>query len=282
MITAKNVHGNGQHAITAPLQLNSSTGVNVSDPNGTLRITQQMTAAAGVSIGKGGPGTLAVRNVRMDGLVVTGGTVHVERNGTPGGTSILKTLSIGLTGRLDLDDNDLLVRYTGANPYVTIRDYVIKGLTFGATGIVSSAAQSAGNTVHAVVDNARLHLANWEGTPIDDATIIVKYTLRGDATLDGKVDFNDLVKLAQNYNNTTGLASWDMGDFNYDGNVDFNDLVRVAQNYNTALPAGPIPGAPADFPPDLARAFASVPEPSTAAAFAVLGLVRLRRRHRRV
>jgi len=52
------------------------------------------------------------------------------------------------------------------------------------------------------------------------------------------------------------------GDFNYDGNTDFLDLVKLAQNYNTGLPSEPIPGGSAAFQADLARAFASVPEPS--------------------
>ena len=75
------------------------------------------------------------------------------------------------------------------------------------------------------------------------------------------------MKLAQNYNTTVSATTqswWNHGDFTYDGIVDFNDLVKLAQNYNTALPSSPIPGAPVDFNADLAKAFASVPEPSGA------------------
>jgi hypothetical protein len=60
-----------------------------------------------------------------------------------------------------------------------------------------------------------------------------------DANHDGSIDFNDLVKLAQNYNISDGNRTWEQGDFTGDGNVDFNDLVVLAQNYNTT------PGAPA-------------------------------------
>jgi hypothetical protein len=80
----------------------------------------------------------------------------------------------------------------------------------------------------------------------------------GDANLDGTVDFNDLVKLAQSYN--TSGKTWFSGDFTYDGNVDFNDLVVLAQHYNQAVPADVALGSAA-FSADLGRAFASVPEP---------------------
>jgi hypothetical protein len=63
------------------------------------------------------------------------------------------------------------------------------------------------------------------------------FVLAGDANHDRSVDFNDLVKLAQNYN-TTGRTYAD-GDFTGDGKVDFNDLVVLAQRYNTSLSATP-------------------------------------------
>ena len=66
-------------------------------------------------------------------------------------------------------------------------------------------------------------------------------TLAGDATLDGKVYFNDLVKLAQNYNTTfdeSTVSWWFNGDFTNDGKVDFNKLrplARRGRNRNLAI-----------------------------------------------
>jgi len=122
--------------------------------------------------------------------------------------------------------------------------------------------------------------ADWvlnEATGVNDAGVIVGtgtlagaahgFLLRplaaGDATADGSVDFNDLVKLAQNYN-SSGPSLWEQGDFNGDGLVDFNDLVLLAQNYNTTQ-TGVFASSPA-FAVDLAAAFAEVPEPSSVAA----------------
>jgi len=107
----------------------------------------------------------------------------------------------------------------------------------------------------------------------------------GDANADGRVDFSDLVALAQNYNGGVP-TDWEHADFTGDGLVDFNDLVALAQNYNTIqfdLPAAaaPLQGT-GDFQRDLAAAMASVPEPSvvsiTATALALLPLVRRRRK----
>ncbi len=102
--------------------------------------------------------------------------------------------------------------------------------------------------------------------------------LLGDATFDGKVDFADLIVLAQHYNTPPGTAIWADGDFNGDGNVDFADLVSLAQNYSAAASA-PVPGATPAFQADLAAAFAQVPEPATLLPLgvAILHLVSRRR-----
>jgi hypothetical protein len=101
----------------------------------------------------------------------------------------------------------------------------------------------------------------------------------GDANLDGVVDFNDLAKLAQNYNASSG-KTWFDGDFNYDGSVDFLDLALMAQNYNQPVPSDPALASPA-FDADLARAFASVPEPGTLCGLGMGWLVLASRRRNR-
>jgi hypothetical protein len=132
-------------------------------------------------------------------------------------------LNISGDGTLDLTNNSLSVNYNVTDPFPSIRKWVV-----GKT-IFSSLADASHN----------LGYADRPGG-IDFApfgTVLVKYTLYGDANLDRRVDFADLVALAQNYNQRAGVANWDQGDFNYDSLVDFKDLTLLAQNYNKSMAA---------------------------------------------
>jgi Ca2+-binding RTX toxin-like protein len=84
-------------------------------------------------------------------------------------------------------------------------------------------------------------------------SVNVHYTLTGDATLDGSVDFGDLAELVRNYDADTGFIT---GDFTYDGVVDFDDLVKLARNYGTSLPGSP-PAGGASLEEDLRETFES-------------------------
>jgi hypothetical protein len=184
------------------------------------------------------------------------------------------------TGVIELDPGGAAgVKTSVTNARAQIRDGHIR----------ASQADSDPSAAVAMALASDLGVANtWRGVTVTSNDILFFPARFGDANLDGAVDFNDLVKLAQNYNTADIPAgykyvTWVQGDFTYDGIVDFNDLVKLAQNYNTALPTSPVPGAPGDFTTDLARAFASVPEPSGAliTLLAACGFVLPRRRRRR-
>ena len=180
-------------------------------------------------------------------------------------------------GTVDVGANGLVVSGSidGASAatnaaLANVRNLILVGAQHAnaGPGIVSSAAQSDARLAVGYARAADLfqgHGGTFLGQSVDPDAILVRTTLAGDADLDGWVDFNDLVALAQNYNTRVADNTdswWTHGDVTYDGVVDFNDLVKLAQNYNTALTPAPIPGASAAFDADLARAFASVPEPS--------------------
>jgi hypothetical protein len=109
----------------------------------------------------------------------------------------------------------------------------------------------------------------------------------GDANADRAVNFADLVALAQNYGDSSGLARWSAGDFNEDGNVSFVDLVVLAQNYGSAAPAeaqvvGQFgSGFASDWRQARELAASGVPEPATGGLMAAFGVLLARRGTRR-
>jgi hypothetical protein len=100
-------------------------------------------------------------------------------------------------------------------------------------------------------------------------------TRYGDANLDKKVDFDDLLSLAQNYGNTT-TGTWALGDFDGNNTVAFEDLLALAQNYGFA---GVVPGASGEFMVDWTLAQSMVPEPVSASAL-MIGFAAARRNRR--
>lgn len=152
-------------------------------------------------------------------------------------------------------------------------------IVYHPAGIELSSAEprlnrQVGNSSDGLYDSTLLPNQDIGIAPTADG-FTIKKTISGDTNLDGKVDFADLVVVAQHYGTNEGR--WRFGDVTHDGKVDFADLVRVAQNYGDVLPSQDIPGAPADFQNDLAAAFAQVPEPAAMAPFAVLCLALFRR-----
>jgi hypothetical protein len=198
-------------------------------------------------------------------------------------------------GRVDLTRNGMIVDYAaGASPLADVAAAVARGYHGGAwdgPGITSADAATAPTRSAVGYAEANTVLRPGEtflGQAVDDTAVLVRFTLSGDATLDGVVDFDDLVAVAQNYNRGSPIGDprrWREGDFTYDGVVDFNDLVLLAQNYNGVLPAAAaaVPGASAAFSGDLTAAFAAVvPEPlSGSAAIGAGALLHLTRRRRR-
>lgn len=134
-------------------------------------------------------------------------------------------------GKLDLADSDLVVNYTGATPYPSVRPWMLAGIVAGR-GVFSSTTSASNPTILGMVDNARLHKNTWNGFTVSDGSdyrqLLARKTLLGDVNLDGKVDSVDEMIIFANLNHSN--ATYFQGDINYGGSVTLDDLAIVQAN----------------------------------------------------
>ncbi len=201
----------------------------------------------------------------------TSARARVTSGGGTLGTSKVNTLTITTSGRLDLTDHDMLIDYTGASPFADIKAALQSGYgtgTFnGSVGIISSTAGASTNPKTAIGYAEATDVLGPVGGPFsgqtaDGTTVLLRYTLSGDANLDKTVNLDDFTRLAAGFGVST---IWSGGDFNYNGSVTLDDFTALAANFGRTLAA------------DLPRGSA-VPEPATLSLLAGAALLAGRRR----
>lgn len=231
---------------------NSYTGAtNVSA--GALLIGAAGALPKGTALTVGGTYTAAA-------LVLAGGT----------GAQTVSSLSITSGSTLDITNNSLAINYGSGNPspLSSIEAQIASGYDDGAwdgTGIVSSLA--AINTAYAI---GYADGSTDSGTSVPAGEVLIKYTLIGDANLDGTVNLTDLLALLNSYGQSN--RDWSQGDFNYDGTVNLTDLLGLLNNYGeTASPTSRV----------LATGAGVVPEPTMMGLLAMGSAGVLMRRRKR-
>jgi hypothetical protein len=200
------------------------------------------------------------------------------------GGSEQSALTIEPNSTLDLNNNHLFINYgTNPDPIATIRGYLAGGYNAAAwngAGIDSSAAAANSHYGLGYADSADT------GNPaaLGSDQIEIKYTLNGDANLDGVVSGVDFTILVGNLNKAA--SAWDKGDFNYDGAVSGVDFTLLVGNLGKSVVGAAITLPAADSLAIDAYAAAngltipSVPEPAcgTILMMTMVGAVAKRRR----
>jgi hypothetical protein len=175
------------------------------------------------------------------GILSVGGAVLLSSAGAD--RSNKKTLEIGaasltVSGLIDLNDNDMLV-HSDQKAYLTeqIRQ-ARNGGTWDHLGVTSTAARENANhnTTLGVLLGGEFKLMNgatatFDGRVVADSDTLVKYTYYGDTDFNGRVNFDDYVRIDNGFNNH--LAGWMNGDFDENGLVNFDDFVLIDLAFNT-------------------------------------------------
>jgi streptogramin lyase len=157
----------------------------------------------------------------------------------PGRSASLTVTSLDIAGagRLDVNDNDLIVDYSTTSPIGAVQSLLAAGYHGGAwdgNGISTSLGNASTFALGVAEASDVTPGGTFDGQAIDHTAVIVKFTLYGDANLDGSVNIFDLNPLLAHLNRP---GSWTTGDFNYNNQVDIFDLSPLLANYNHTLPA---------------------------------------------
>jgi autotransporter-associated beta strand protein len=250
---------------------------------GTATISTVNTYTGGTSVSAGklifaAPGALPNGSVN-----ISGGILQLA-SGI--GLAQMTSLSISGNGMLDVNNNEVILSYTGASPVTTIEGYLASGFNGGSwngPGIMSTAAQSLTNGLHYGLGYA--DGADGVVAGLSSGQIEIKYTLLGDANLDGTVNGSDFSILAANFG--TGATNWDQGNFLYGTSVNGSDFSALAANFGQGDSGAATPISASDLAALDAFALANglplpaVPEPAAICLLSLCGLgLNVRRRRR--
>jgi hypothetical protein len=290
----------GNQKVNLPTTFASNTNINVAG-GATLKISGPVTVNGGVSVTQSGAGPVNYEStitVLGGGSIAFGNSNHVAGltiNATgaatlnAGNDKTLRADAIAISGRLDLKDNRLItpaaVGTASGSVYNGVSGLVQSGRNGGnwsGNGIVTSQSQAIGSNYTSIgvarASDVRPSTATatglWNGQTITGTDTLVMYTYGGDATLDGKLNIDDYVKIDSGI--AAGLTGWVNGDFNYDGKVNIDDYTTVidANIGNQGPPLGTSAG--------LGSGVSAIPEPGTAMGIGVVTAAAALNRRRRI
>jgi hypothetical protein len=286
----------GSHKINLPLFINDNTTANIAS-GATLRISDPMTLVGGKTLTKIGTGTMVIESPvyntapatilsaagvitalrdlgsnttlsvsggttnlpatqHLAGLDVSGGSVKVG----PGANVVVstKSLSISGSGQVDLQNSKMVVDYTGSSVLSAVKSAINAG-SLTSSQLTTGRAIGYGEASDLFVGPTGF----FAGETVDSTSVVIAYTVTGDASLDGTVSSADFNQFVANYGKLAN-ARWTQGDLDGDGKVTTVDFNLLAGNFGQSLPSGASLGS-------------VVPEPASMGMIASIAMIGLRR-----
>ncbi len=261
----------------ASVTVNSSGNYTISGVGGVVAtggFTKNGTSTLTLGVGLTAS-SLAINQGRLNLVAgTTGNSGWTSSN--PVSNINVASLTIAANSVLDIANNHIIIDYgSGSDPMnTTILGYLKSGFAggtwTGTTGIISTNAQTKTNGLTYSIGWADGADKTGNVKNLTSGEIELKYTLVGDANLDGTVNGTDFSILAANFG--LGVTNWDQGNFLYTSSVNGSDFSALAANFGQGDSGAAVQVSPADIAaldsfaaanglP--APAIAAVPEPAT-------------------
>ena len=193
----------------------ANVAVTLDPSGGTDTLTVASGGAATIVAGPAGGGVLARRFAGLS--VAANATLTVAAAASAADRQVLVASALAVNGTLALADNDLIVR----NSDLAVIGGLARAALSGAPGLASPANATRLTTFGV----ARPLGSTFDGQPVSSADVVVKFTLFGDANLDGVVNLSDYTRVDTGF--VLHLTGWADGDLNYDGVVDASDYTLI-------------------------------------------------------
>jgi len=223
------------HDLGAAAYLNGTTLVPASTPVSievqagqiTFNTTQHLNHLAIAEDAK----VVVVADVTADGTPILNGK-H---------TLLVRSLDVGAVGhygRLDLNNNGLVIIYSSGSPFSAIDSAVSAAFTNGTwsgAGITSGTAAAveflSGLAVSDTSDASYPSPQSFNGELLESYAVVVRHTYVGDADLDGDVDGDDFDNYLLGYNDQN-VYGWFYGDFDHNGQINGDDFDLYLAGFN--------------------------------------------------
>ena len=286
----------GQLTVNSTLRVYDTSGTNVTISGGTVTAGNTnnlavITASGGsASLGAvtgtgalnlGDPsGSVTASELQQSSVSITSGGKLTLTGG--GSSNEIDSLTISGNGVLDLTNTALLINYgSNPDPVAAIRGYLISGYNGGNWNGPGIDTTSPTGNKYAIGYADSADPENPAGLP--SGTIEIKYTLYGDANLDGVVNSVDFGILAANFGQSGKV--WDEGDFTYSGVVNSVDFGLLAANFGQSTSGAAVNLSSADWAALDAFAEANglmseLPEPASGALVLLAAMGTMARRRR--
>ncbi len=225
-----NLNGPQSHGPNATLSISSGT-INFNSDAGS-------SSAANLALTISGAGTANFTQTQhLSRLTVNGGNAASTAD-----LIDTKSLSIDLTGNLDLNRSDMIIRPDAVDAQSTldtISQLVHRARANGSwsgRGLNSSAA--AADTQHLTTLGILLNddgnnnpiYTTFDGEPVDTSSILIRYTLTGDLNLDQQINADDYALVDSGF--ATHAASYQFGDINLDGTINADDFFLIDRAFS--------------------------------------------------